>query len=35
MISRAKHNEYARYYKRWLNKMRKKGLVDYVTGERK
>jgi hypothetical protein len=35
MISKAKHNEVARHYKRWLNKMRKKGLVDYVTGERK
>ena len=30
-----KEKEFIRYYKRWLNKMRKKGLVDYVTGERK
>ena len=35
MISKTKHNEFARHYKRWLNKARKKGLVDYVTGERK
>jgi hypothetical protein len=35
MISKAKHNEFIRYYKRWLNKARKKGLVDYATGERK